>query len=134
MTFEKYLEEVGMLSTVDNTLTKPEQYEEALTKYETAIRVSVRGTCSIHPKHDTKDVFTNNFNNKLMMMANANHDIQLCTDPYATALYVADYCSKNESGLSMLCKKIEEECTNLNAIDKLQKIASALDKNREVSM
>ena len=69
-----------------------------------------------------------------MTMTKANHDIQLCTDPYATAQYVADYCSKNESGLSIFCKNIEEECSNLNAIDKLRKFATALDKNRELSM
>jgi hypothetical protein len=37
-------------------------------------------------------------------------------------------------GFQCFVKKIEEKCTNLNAIDKLQKLASALDKNREVSM
>ena len=74
-----------MFSSVDQTLTKHKQYEEALARYETAIRSSIRGTSAIHQKRDTKDVFTNNFNAKLMMITKANHDIQLCTDPYATA-------------------------------------------------
>ncbi len=132
-TFEDYLEDVGMFFSFEH-LTRSEQYEAAIERYEKAIRASVKGTCAIYPKRDTKDVFTNNYNNKLMTMTKANHDIQLCTDPYATAQYVADYCSKNESGLSIFCKKIEEECSNLNAIDKLRKFATALDKNRELSM
>ena len=62
LSFDDYLEDVGMFSSVDKTLTKLKQYEEALARYKTAIRFSVRGTCAIHPKRDPKDVFTNNFN------------------------------------------------------------------------
>ena len=69
-----------------------------------------------------------------MRVIKANHDIQPCGDPYAVAQYVSGYITKNESGLSVLLKKIYQECTNLSEIEKINKLASILDKHREVSI
>ena len=41
---------------------------------------------------------------------------------------------KNESGISKLLKSVNKECNNLKEIDKLNALASVLDKHREVSI
>ena len=49
-------------------------------RYIKALSVSIRGTGAILPKRNPKDVFTNNFNNRLMRIHKANHDIQIVID------------------------------------------------------
>jgi len=56
-----------------------------------------------------------------MEIHEANHDIQLCLDPYAVAQYVVGYLTKNESGMSALLKKVDEEYTNLSDIEKINR-------------
>lgn len=79
---------------------------------------------------DPKDISTNNFNKKIMKMTKSNHDIQICMDPYATAEYTVDYCTKNDAGLSVLLKKIEEESQNLSDLEKMKKMSAVLDTHR----
>ena len=64
----------------------------------------------------------------------ANHDIQIVIDPYSVGQYVLGYVTKNESGASRLLKAVNEEMKCLNAMDKLNALASVLDKHREVSI
>ena len=61
-----------------------------------------------------------------MQVQPANHDIQFCMDPYSTAEYIVGYLTKNESGMSALLKKVDEECSNLSEIKKINKSSSKL--------
>jgi len=132
-TFEEFLIDVGMYSECSSNLTSDEQFIQARNRYMRALRASVRGLASIIPKRDLRDIFTNNYNMIIMKIQKANHDIQICIDPYAVAQYIIGYLSKNESGLSLLCKKIEEQFPNLSEIERINKLAYILDKHREVS-
>ena len=69
-----------------------------------------------------------------MRLHKANHDLQICIDHYACAQYVCGYLTKNKSGISKLLKSVNEECNDLKEIDKLNALASVLDKHREVSI
>ena len=42
------------------------------------------------------------------------------------------YLTKNEAGISLLLKAINEDATFIKDIDKINALASVLDKNREV--
>ena len=132
--FKTFLNNVGMYSDVSKNLSELEQFVQAKTRYHEAIRSGIKGRASILPRRNLSNLFTNNFNTKVMSLHPANHDIQLCADPYAVAQYVVGYLSKNESGISVLLKKVEEECSNLSSIQKINKLASVLDKHREVSI
>jgi hypothetical protein len=134
MDFITFLKKIGMFTKVPCILLQQEMFEQARTRYHTALKAGIKGYASVFPKRDMKNLFTNNFNKKLMRIHQANHDIQLCIDPYSVAQYVIGYLSKNESGMSALLKKVDEECTNLSDIEKINKLASILDKHREVSI
>ena len=60
----------------------------------------------------------------------------LCLPHYLTFFIYADYCTKNEHGVTPLLKKIEEEGIKKGEPFKetLQKLSKALDKGREVSI
>ena len=49
-------------------------------RYINALPISIRGTGAIFLKRNPKDVFTNNFNNRLMSVHKANHDLQIVID------------------------------------------------------
>jgi hypothetical protein len=81
LSFMEFLYEVGMFSTekkMGNYSIKEKNY--AYERYISALSASVRGTGSIFLKRETKDVFTNNYNRKLMWIHKANHDIQIVVD------------------------------------------------------
>jgi hypothetical protein len=128
------MEIVGMYSAIFSGLSDQEKFDQAKVRYHTALRAGIKGVASVLPKRDLQNLFTNNFNTKIMKIHPANHDIQLCIDPYSVAQYIVGYLSKNESGMSALLKKVDEECSNLSNIDKINKLASVLDKHREVSI
>ena len=81
LTFIEFLFEVGMFEREKNI----EEYSltekrEAYNRYTNALSASVRGTGSVFLKRETKDIFTNNFNRRLMGIHKANHDIQIVVD------------------------------------------------------
>ena len=55
-------------------------------RYLNALSVSIRGTGAIFLKRDPKDVFTNNFNRRIMSVHKANHDIQIVIDQVSWTL------------------------------------------------
>ena len=130
--FTEFLVEIGFLNS--EAKDDAASIKAAEERYEQAIRASIKGIGAIFPRRNTKDIYINNFNKQIMRVIKANHDIQPCGDPYAVAQYVSGYITKNESGLSVLLKKIDQECTNLSEIEKINKLASILDKHREVSI
>ena len=114
-------------------LTK-EDKTKGYKRYINALSASVRGTGSVFLKRNTKDVMTNNFNQKLMSVHKANHDIQIVVDQYACAQYVIGYLTKCESGMSQLLKAINEQAGNISNMEILDQLAAVLDKHREVSI
>ena len=81
LSFIEFLHEVGMF-TDDQPLQKYSVREknDAYGRYIYALSASIQGTGSVFLKRGTKDVFTNNYNRKLMKIHKANHDIQIVVD------------------------------------------------------
>ena len=50
--------------------------------------MSVCGTGAIFIEREPRDIFINNFNPNLMMILEANHNIQIVVDPYACAQHI----------------------------------------------
>ena len=89
---------------------------------------------TVFPKRDTKSLYVNHYNKKLMKHHGANQDITYIGDAYGAAGYICGYLTKAESGQSALLKKIDEEFKHLPEQEKLRKFAACLDKSREVSI
>ena len=86
---------------------------KARTRYLNALSASIIGSAKVFLKRNVEDIFINGFNGKIMELIQANHDIQICVDPYAACQYISKYITKNEAGTSRLMKAIEEEALNL---------------------
>ena len=135
LSFWQFLYEVGMFNgnkSLDE-FTEIEK-QEAKSRYLDAISASVQGTAMVVLKRNVKDIFVNGFNASIMRLQKANHDLQICIDHYACAQYICGYLTKNESGISKLLKAVNEQSSNMKEIDKLNALASVLDKHREVSI
>ena len=131
--FQTFLKNVGMFSEVNQHSPKEDQMEQAKDRYHTALRCGIRGQSQVFGQRNLENLYTNNFNVKLMVSHSANHDIQLCDDPYAVAQYVIGYLTKNEAGMSVLLKKVDEE-KSISNMDTINKMADVLDKHREISV
>jgi hypothetical protein len=57
-----------------------EEKKHALSRYLNALSASVRGSGSVFLQRTTSDIFTNNFNRRLLSVHEANHDIQIVID------------------------------------------------------
>ena len=132
-TFESFLHESGMF---DDLKDDANQLENAMKRYLNALRCDIRGSGMLILRRDPRDVFTNNYNIKLMNYHSANQDIQYVSDMWACAQYVTNYLTKSETNISSILKKINEEGikTGLQTTKILDKLSRALDKNREVSI
>ena len=135
MDFWQFLYEAGMFET-DKLLSEftVDEKQKARERYVNAVSASVQGTAIVLIKREVKDVFVNGYNPKIMRLHEANHDLQPCIDPYSCAQYICGYLTKNESGMSKLLRAVNEETNNLKQIDKINALASVLDKHREVSI
>jgi hypothetical protein len=81
MTFIQFLFEVGMFESDKNLETfSAKEKHSAYQRYINALSASVRGTGAVFLKRETKDIFTNNFNRRLLGVHKANHDIQIVVD------------------------------------------------------
>ena len=85
-------------------------------------------------KRNVKDTFINGYNQVIMKLQMANHDLQIVIDPYAAGQYILGYLTKNESGQSKLLKLVNEETNGLKEMEKLNALASVLNKHRECSI
>ena len=135
MDFWEFISEVGMFDS--NKLLDDytvEEKKKAKDRYLNALSASVQGTAMVFMKRKVKDIFVNGYNPKIMRLHEANHDMQICIDPYSCAQYICGYLTKNESGMSKLLRAVDEETNNLGKVDKLNALASVLDKHREVSI
>ena len=79
--FMQFLFDVGMFDEKKSIETLSDiEKKVGYDRYVKALSVSIRGTGAIFPRRNPKDVFTNNFNNRLMSVHKANHDIQIVID------------------------------------------------------
>lgn len=132
MTFPEFLNQIGMFEGLEGS--SEEVMAKARSRYENALRASIRGEMSVFPKRDTASLYVNNHNKKLMKHHGANEDLTYIGDAYGAAGYICGYLTKAESGQSALLKKIDTEYKHLPEQEKLRKFASCLDKSREVSI
>ena len=81
-------------------------------------------------KRNPCDVFTNNYNNKLMNYHEANQDIQYVSDMFACAQYVTNYLTKSETNMSSLLKNINDEGSKkgIHTTEIIDQLSKALDK------
>ena len=93
--------------------------ESAKRRYLDALSASVQGTAMLVLKREVKDIFINAFNIRIMQLFKANHDLQICIDPYAAAQYICGYLTKNESGMSKLLRAVNEETNDMKQMEKL---------------
>ena len=79
--FIKFLYEVGMFLREKQIEDYSESEKEAAyIRYIDALSASIRGTGAVFVKRATTDVFTNNFNRRVLGVHKANHDIQIVVD------------------------------------------------------
>ena len=88
LNFLQFLFEVGMFEE-DKTMEDFSEAEKksAYQRYIDALSASVRGTASVFLRRGTKDVFTNNFNRRLLGVHKANHDIQIVVDQVCCIIF-----------------------------------------------
>ena len=135
LSFWEFLHSVGMFEKNKSySECSSKDKEKAKTRYLNAISVSIKGKAAILLKRNVKDMFTNGYNKNLMKIQQSNMDIQVCIDHFAVAQYVLGYLTKNESGMSRLLKEIDDASHVLTSMEKLNALASILDKHREVSI
>ena len=132
MSFYEILFEMGMFDK-NVKIENNENRIIAKARYINAISSGVKENATIILKREVKDIFMNGFNKDIMRLHQANHDLQLCLNPYAVTQYMTNYITKTEAGSSRLMKTIDEETNSLSQMDKIKALASVLDKSREVS-
>ena len=133
--FWDFLYDVGMFP-IGKTMAEcnDQDRHSAKVRYLNAISAGIQGRAAVVLKRETKDLFLNGYNKNIMKLHKANHDIQICIDHYSVAQYICGYLTKNEAGISKLLKAVNDETSNLKQMDKLNALASVLDKHREVSI
>ena len=135
MSFYQFLHYAGMYEEHKSYNEYSNQDKiKARTRYLNALSASVVGSAKVFLKRKVEHIFVNGFNKKIMLLFQANHDLQLCIDPYACVQYVSKYITKNEAGKSQLLMTVCQETLNLKQIDQLRALATVLDKHREASL
>ena len=134
MTFEEFLQDLGMFEDIPAEKTETERKEIGRIRYLNALRVSITSNGQMFLFRNTEDVFINNFNPIILSLIKSNHDIQYVFNGHAVANYITAYMTKNESGMSRLLKHIDEEVGHSSHFEKLKKFGTVLDKNREESI
>ena len=102
--------------TFDELLSKMNITEE---NYLLAIRSSLN-TPTIFLKRNYNEVRTNNYNPACLSAWRANMDIQYVLDVYAGAVYIANYISKRQKGMSELLREACHEARQGNNTIKQQ--------------
>ena len=117
--------------TVDELLSKLNITEE---NYLLAIRSSLN-TPTIFLKRNYNEVRINNYNPACLSAWRANMDIQYVLDVYAYAVYIANYISKGQKGMSELLREACHEARQGNNTIKQQvrDIGSKFLNNVEIS-
>lgn len=79
--------------------------------YELAIRSTLAGP-KVFIKRDPCNVRVNAYNPPVLQAWQANTDIQFITNAYACAMYVVNYVSKGQRGVSELLRRTCDEARN----------------------
>ena len=75
-------------------------------RYHKALCTSIDRPTVFH-RRKLKHIMVNAFNKNLLLMWNANIDLQYILNPWAATMYVASYISKSSKGLSALLRNIK---------------------------
>ena len=133
MSFIEFLYECGMFE-------RKTKYEDicaenaAISRYFNAISSGIKGSASVFIKREVKDIFFNGFNKEIMRLHRANHDLQMCIDPYSVVQYMNKYITKSESGMSELLRAIDEETHSLTQMEKLNADQTQFSPLKEKAM
>ncbi|KAK7912600.1 hypothetical protein WMY93_012811 [Mugilogobius chulae] len=86
-------------------------------------------------ERDVKEIWINNYNEKLLACWNANMDIQFVVDAYACVVYIISYISKSEREMGLLLGNAQKEASkgNVSAKEAFKKLGSVYLHNRDVS-
>ena len=97
LTFFEFLLAAGMFDTSKNIQEYSwKEKQDAKQKYLNALSVSFGGIAKVFSKRKVRDIFVNGFNNKITRIFQANHDIQICLDPYAAVSWQLYYKIHNK--------------------------------------
>ena len=100
--------------------------------YIDALEVSTNGNVVVL-KRDPGECFINNYNPSVMLVWQANMDIQFMLNAYACIMYVASYIMKTERSMGELLKRVTAEARIDELKYQLRKVGSAFLTHREVS-
>ena len=65
-------------------------------------------------KRSLQDKFVNNYMRNMLSVWKGNHDIQYVLDAYSCVVYICDYMTKSQKGISYILQKAKKECENGN--------------------
>ena len=81
LNFLEFLHEVGMFERDDDLCNYTEmEKKNAYDRYINALSASIRGTGCIFLERTTEDIYTNNFNLSILILHQANIDVQIVID------------------------------------------------------
>ena len=100
--------------------------------YIDALEVSTNGNVVVL-KREPGECFINNYNPSVMLVWQANMDIQFMLNAYACIMYVASYIMKTERSMGELLKRVAAEARIDELKYQLRKVGSAFLTHREVS-
>ena len=84
---------------------------------------------------EPKDCLTNTYNPELLLLNRANMDMSIVGDTYAVIAYLLGYLTKEETDISQLLRKTNEECRKKPDIkEQLRKCEAIFDRHRECSI
>ncbi len=130
---KKYLDDAkeGFDITFDELLQELNVTEE---KYLLAVQSSIK-TATTFLKRSPNELRVNNYNPACLLAWRANMDIQFVLDVYACAVYIVNYISKGQKGMSELLREACNEARNGNSTIKQQvrDIGSKFINNVEIS-
>ena len=81
--------------------------------YILAVRSTIKKR-KIFLKRKLQEIYLNNYMKDLVHVWNANHDIQYVLDPYSCVVYICDYLTKNNKGMSKLLEQAAKEAKQGN--------------------
>lgn len=98
LTFDEYLEKIGFNEN----------------DYILAIRSELMRP-KIFLRRDICEAYINNYNKDLLLLHQANMDVQYILDVYACVIYLVDYMQKSDKGLSKLLYQLQADLKKKNS-------------------
>ncbi len=104
-------------------------------QYIKAIRLSLKHS-TLLLKRSPAEIRINCYNPHLLKAWQASMDIQFVLDPYACAVYILTYITKDQRGMSNLLRKACEEAKegNKNIVNKVRHIGNKFLRDRSLFM